>query len=170
MLHAYPVTAVEEKQHQRPWRWWREEAFWRDVTTKTVSALLHSLILAVVGALVWKPFLVPWVLGIAITGLVGLGVWNVIKRVRAHRAALRLIPPPRHLRSRPPHPRPQPRPRNRPPVPRPRRTPDVTARPALFLAMSAAAALLVGTVLEPAAEPNQPVHENKYEGKWYETP
>lgn len=85
-------TPQATKQQVPEWHWWRDPSWWRDTASKTVSTLISGLVVAVI----LKPSVRPWVLGLAIGGLVLLAGWMIARRVRRYRAALKAQGPPRH--------------------------------------------------------------------------
>lgn len=172
--HACPVAV--ERETAKPWHWWRQwwhdESWWRGVAEKAAAALIHSSILAVVGVVWWKPWIAAWVFGVAVTGLVALGLRWLARRVRAHRAAraARAAHISRHARvARPPLPFPPgQRSASPPPHPLPRRRSTPSGRrPAAYLAVAAAGAILVNLVVPDDSE-GTPLHEQPSYTTWYD--
>jgi hypothetical protein len=73
----------------------------------------------------------PWVLGIAVTGLAGLGVLRLVR----HRHTLAPSAPPRHAPRRTPS--------RRPSLPR---RPFMLTRPAIYLMLAAAGSIMVSVL------------------------
>ncbi len=91
LTYTQRVASTEVKPQHWAKRWWREESFWKDVTTRTLAILIAGLVVFLVGILlgyVSRPDVWPTVLLISfitfVASVAGFITWRYRRRTGRH--------------------------------------------------------------------------------------